>query len=229
MKESDIGIFLQRIPYSESSAIVSYFTAKHGFQKYLFLGAKKKSNHLFPLNIQEITYYFRNESELGKLTQADSTLDVLHIPFNPIRSSIAFFLAEVLQKCLTHTEKDEHLFNFLKGKIQKLDNTESLAMFPIMFLLEFTMYLGIEPQILATENVHFNLEDGIFDRNVQRDRFCSDACSAAILNLINGDLDELPYSLRKETLDVLLVYYRLHLEHFGVVKSKEILETILAP
>ncbi len=229
MKESDVGIFLQRIPFSESSAIVSYFTANHGFQKFLFLGAKKKSNHLFPLNIQELTYYFRNESELGKLTQAESTLEVQHIPFDPIRSSIAFFIAEILQKCLTHTEKDSFLFDFLRRKIIELETTDKFSMFPIVFLLEFTSYLGIEPQILETENVHFDLENGIFTRSAQRDRFCSEECSATILHLIQGKEETLSHTLRKETLDVLLVYYRLHLEHFGVVKSKDVLETILAP
>ncbi len=229
MKQSDTGIFIQRIAFSESSAIVGYFTAHHGFQKFLFLGAKKKSNHLFPLNIQELSYYNRNESELGKLTQVESTMDVKHIPFDPVRSSIAFFLSEILHKCLTHTEKDEDLYDFLVNKIKELDVTESLGMFPIQFLLDFTFYLGIEPQIITSDDAHFNLEDGIFDKNVQRDKYCSEACSAAILSLLEGKKVDLAYALRKEVLEVLLVYYRLHLEHFGLVKSKEILETVLAP
>lgn len=227
MKESDIGIFLQRIPFSETSAIVSFFTINHGFQKFIFLGAKKKANQLFPLNIQELTYFHRGESELGKLTQVESTMEVVEIPFHPIRSSIAFFIAEILQKCLNHTEKDEQLFFFLRSKIQRLDKEMDLALFPIIFLLEFTLYLGIEPQVEEETNVHFNLEDGVFARNVQKDRFCSVQCSAALLSLIRGEEIYLPYALRKEVLDVLLMYYRLHLEHFGTVKSKEILETIL--
>jgi DNA repair protein RecO (recombination protein O) len=229
MKESDIGIFLQRISFSESSAIVSYFTANHGFQKYLFLGAKKKSNTLFPLSIQEITSYNRNDSDLGKLTQAVSTMEVKNIPFDPIRSSIAFFIAEILQKCLTHTEKDEGLFQFLKEKIIELDEAPNVSMFPIHFLLDFSFHLGIEPQIVDEENAYFNLEEGVFAKNVQRDRFCSEECSDAILNLLNHSNTNLPYRLRKEVLDVILVYYRLHLEHFGLVKSKEVLETVLEP
>lgn len=195
----------------------------------MFLGAKKKSQPLFPLNIQEITYYHRNDSDLGKLTHAESTLAVQHIPFDPIRSSIAFFLAEVLQKCLTHTEKDENLFLFLQQKIIELDNSTQLSMFPIQFLLDFTVYLGIEPQIVETENVYFNLEEGVFAHNVQRDRFCSENCSAAILSLLRGNEQKLSHALRKEILDVLLIYYRLHLEHFGIVKSKEIVEMVLEP
>jgi DNA repair protein RecO (recombination protein O) len=226
MKESDIGIFLQRIPFSETSAIASYFTAKHGFQKFLFLGAKKKSNLLFPLNIQELTYFSRNESELGKLTQAESTMEVTQIPFDPIRSSIAFFIAEILQKCLTHTEKDERLFDFLRERIEQLDQDDELGMFPIQFLLDFSFYLGIEPQIQDGENLHFHLEEGVFSRSAQRDRFCSEECSDLILALLGGNPVHLNYRQRKETLDVLLMYYKLHLEHFGNIKSKEILESV---
>lgn len=228
MKENDIGIFLQRISYSESSAIVSYFTLNHGFQKFLFLGAKKKSNLLFPLNVQELVYYHRNESELGKLTHAESTMDVRNIPFDPIRSSIAFFVAEVIQKCLTHTEKDYHLFAFLKEKIIALDQEDELAMFPIRFLLDFTFYLGIEPQILDEDHLHFHLEEGVFSAHAQRDRFCSEACSEALLQLLNDRSVIFPYTLRKEAIDVLLMYYKLHLENFGSIKSKEVLETVLS-
>ena len=229
MKESDLGIFIQRIPFSETSAIVSYFTQNHGFQKFLFLGAKKKANLLFPLNVQELSYFFRNESELGKLTQVESTLEVKDIPFDPFKSSIAFFVAEVLQKCLNHTEKDTQLFEFLRNKIQQLELQDNLAMYPIQFLLELTFFLGIEPQVEEEIDVHFNLEEGVFARNVQKDKYCSEECSEVILTLVLGKEVALNHQLRKETLEVLLVYYKLHLEHFGNLKSIEVLETILQP
>jgi len=229
MKESDVGIFIQRIPFSETSAVVSYFTQNHGFQKFLFLGAKKKANLLFPLNVQELAYFFRNESELGKLTQVESTMEVTQIPFDPFRSSIAFFVAEVLEKCLNHTEKDEQLFFFLRNKIQELETQENLAMFPIRFLLELTFFLGIEPQIEEETNVHFNMEEGVFARNVQKDKYCSEECSAILFSLLMNQEVKINHALRKETLEVLLVYYKLHLEHFGNLKSKEVLETILEP
>ena len=68
MKSTDKAILLNRINYSESSLIITYYTLNNGIQKFLFQGGKKKANNLFPLSISEITYYNRPDSSLGKVT-----------------------------------------------------------------------------------------------------------------------------------------------------------------
>ncbi len=229
MKENDIGIFLQRTVYSESSVIVSYFTRNHGFQKFIFRGAKKKASHLFPLNLQELVYYHRPESELGNLVSAESTLEVQNIPFDPIRSSIAYFLAEVLQKCLTHTEKDEHLFSFVHQKIERLDKGEDLALFPSSFLLELTYHLGIEPHVLDENSNAFNLADGEFHFSDTADLNCSTDVALVLLSLLRGNIPDVNYSMRKEVLNTILLYYKFHIDHFGNLKTKEIIESIFTP
>lgn len=226
MKENDVGIFLQRTSYSESSVIVSYFTRNHGFQKFIFRGAKKKSSHLFPLNIQELVYFRRPESDLGNLNSAESTMEVQNIPFDPIRSSIAYFLAEVLQKCLTHTEKDAHLFSFLHQQIELLDKEDNLSLFPSKFLLQLTFHLGIEPHILDENSNTFNLADGEFHRNHTADPNCSENATLIILELLKGETPKVNNGLRKEVLNALIVYYRFHIDHFGNLKTKDIIESV---
>lgn len=227
MKESDIGLFLHRTSYSESSAIVSYFTRNHGFQKFIFRGAKKKSSHLFPLNIQEIIAYHRPESDLGNLSMAESTMEVQRIPFDAVRSSIAYFLAEILQKCLTHTERDERLFSFLHTQVLKLDQTDNLSLFPSQFLIQLTFYLGIEPQIVDENCNSFFLADGEFVYANSPDPHCSNAATEVILSLLRGEEPVVAPALRKEILNVLILYYKLHIENFGNLKTKEIVEAIL--
>jgi DNA repair protein RecO (recombination protein O) len=227
MKENDLGIFLQRTAFSESSVIVSYFTRNHGFQKFVFRGAKKKSAHLFPLNIQELVYYHRLESDLGNLSSTESTMEVQNIPFDPIRSSIAFFLAEVLQKCLTHTEKDDHLFSFLHQQIEILDKSDDLALFPSKFLLLLTFHLGIEPHVINENSNTFNLADGEFHHSHTADLNCSGAAAAVILELLRGLNPTVGYTLRKEVLNALILYYKFHVDHFGNLKTKDIIESVL--
>lgn len=226
MKENDVGIFLQRTAFSESSVIVSYFTRNHGFQKYIFRGAKKKSSQLFPLNIQELIYYRRPESDLGNLNSAESTMEVQHIPFDPIRSGIAYFLAEVLQKCLTHTEKDIPLFSFLHQQIELLDKSDDLSLFPSRFLLNLTFHLGIEPHVLDENSNTFNLADGEFHQYHTADPNCSEPAALVILGLLQGKIPEINHTLRKEVLNALIVYYRFHIDHFGNLKTKEIIESV---
>jgi DNA repair protein RecO (recombination protein O) len=226
MKENDVGIFLQRTSYSESSVIVSYFTRKHGFQKFIFRGAKKKATHLFPLNIQEIVYYQRPESDLGNLSSVESTMEVQNIPFDPIRSSVAYFLAEVLQKCLTHTEKDIHLFSFLHQQIELLDKNENLSLFPSNFLVQLTFHLGIEPHVLDKDSNTFNLADGEFHQHHTPDPNCSHEASQVILALLKGENPKVNNVLRKEVLNALILYYKFHIDHFGNLKTKDIIESI---
>ncbi|MFA7273668.1 MAG: DNA repair protein RecO [Crocinitomicaceae bacterium] len=227
MKENDIGIFLHRTSYAESSAIVSYFTRNHGFQKFIFRGAKKKSSHLFPLNIQEIISYRRPESDLGNLNSAESTMEVQNVPFDPVRSSIAYFLAEILQKCLTHTERDERLFSFLHQQILLLDQIENLSLFPSNFLIQLTFHLGIEPQIVDENCNTFLLAEGEFVYANSPDPHCSNAATEVILSLLRGNAPNVTHSTRKEVLNALILYYKLHIENFGNLKTKDIVEAIL--
>ena len=112
MKNTDRAILLNRISYSESSLIVTYYTFENGIQKFIFQGGKKKAHQLFPLSLSEITYYKRPDSDLGKLTSAESYQLLKEVPFNPIKSTIAFFIAEVLLKCLKTEESEKDLFLF---------------------------------------------------------------------------------------------------------------------
>lgn len=96
MKQTDYGILLNRISYSESSLITTFFTENSGIQKFIFLGGKKKVGNLNPLGIYELTYYKRPDSELGKINQAELVNSMNNIFFNPTKSVIAFFVAEIL-------------------------------------------------------------------------------------------------------------------------------------
>ena len=84
MKRTDKAILLNRISYSESSLIITFYTFENGIQKFIFQGGKKKAHQLFPLAISEITYYKRPDSDLGKLTSSESKRILNELPFNPI-------------------------------------------------------------------------------------------------------------------------------------------------
>ena len=119
MKSTDQAILLNRISYSETSLILTFYTLANGIQKFIFQGGKKKAHQLFPLAISEITFYKRPDSDLGKLTVVESSRILNEVLFNPLKSSVAFFIAEVLQKCLKTEEAEDHLFLFLEEKIQE--------------------------------------------------------------------------------------------------------------
>ena len=142
MKQIDEAIFIHRVPYSESSLIVTLLTKEHGYQKFLFKGGKKKSHQLYPLSVSEIEFYARKESELWNVTSAEPAF-VQNIQFDPVKSTISFFVADVLNMVLRGTERDVALFNFVKESIVNLNEENDLGMFPSLFLIDLTKQLSL--------------------------------------------------------------------------------------
>ena len=229
MKFTDKAILLNRINYSESSLIITYYTLQNGIQKFLFQGGKKKANNLFPLSISEITYYSRPDSTLGKVTASETTQILSELPFHPIKSTIAFFIAEFLSKCLQTEEKEVLLFHFLEEKIIFLDKEKDISLFPIQFLLDFSEFLGIQPHVISKTGNYFNLMEGdISDTKPIGDIFAQGEPVQLILACLAKESDiQHTNKLRNETLDVLIQYFQLHIPQFKTLKTLEVIREVL--
>ena len=143
------GIVLRKTDYSETSLIIKFLTAE-GVQSFIFQGAKrkgKKGNLISPLAVLSIEYYKRDDSSLGKISKIEPAEIFKEIPFDPYKSSIIFFMNEVLNKTLKEKDVDHDLYTFLRSILQILDLSESTANFPIKFLYQLTKYLGFYPQV----------------------------------------------------------------------------------
>lgn len=226
MKQTTIGIFLNRISYSESSVIATFYTKDDGLQKFIFQGAKKKNSNLFPLNLCELTYYRRPDSELGKLTHVDNLIVLDAIISNPIKSIIAFFIADVVRNTLLTNEKETAVFEFLKRAVFELNQTNETSIFPLIFLVEFTYYIGIKP-ITSDENpLYFDVKEGEFHADYRPTEWQE-----------SGDIVQQLFCLfenkiitpiyRRKALEIMLNYYSLHIPRFDVSKSLEIIREVL--
>lgn len=226
MKQTDIGIFLHRTSFSESSLIATFYTQNEGIQKFVFQGAKKKNNNLFPLNICELTYYRRPDSELGKLTQADSLLPLGSILSNPVKSVIAFFIADVVRQSLQTNEKEVEIFTFLKKTIKALDHSAELAVFPLRFLTHFTSCIGIQPSMDDDTPLYFNLKEGEFHSDYRPgEQYEEGTIVQQLYTLFNEGT--VPANSRRQLLEILLNYYALHIPRFDLGKSLEIIREVL--
>ena len=228
MKQVDKAIFLHRIPYSESSLIVTLYTFNNGLQKMLFQGGKKKSAVLFPLAIGEITYYSRPESTLGKLTAFEASVPLQSITSNPFKSSIVFFLAEIIQNCLRTEEKETNIFRFLEDVILSLESSDDIANFPVQFLIDFAEQLGIQPHIEIENGRYFNLNEGLIGNfsNTGDVLVQGPIVEALQQQLTTGEI-HLNSALRKELLSIMLQYYQMHIPQFKDLKTLEIVREIL--
>lgn len=228
MKIKDEGIVIQRIPYSETSLILTIYLQNSGTQKFLFKGGKKKAALLYPMSLVEIVYYKRPESDLLLVNQIGRTKESHINEFHPIQSSIAFFIADVLKNCLKTDQKDDRLYTYLVEKITQLESDQNLSFFPLFFLAELTIHLGIEPML--DEGSHYlDIPEGRFtNENVYGSKVYQGESVSALNKLFKGEeIHNDSQGLKRELLDLLLHYYGYHVPGFNVDRTLEVLKETL--
>lgn len=235
MKIIHQGILLKKINYSETSLILQFYTLEKGMQSYLFQGGKKKKgNSLQPLSIVEIEGYMRSDSDLGKISAINLMEVNDRITFNPLKSGIAFFIAEIVAQTLKSSETETTVYDFLKKEIIWLNDHNTLSNYPIWFLLAFSSYLGFSPHLKDHSSVYFDLEEGILSAHVPTGHlYLKDETIPFIAELLNGSKEQglsltLNKAIRKQLTDNLLNYYRHHIEGFKTPKSLAVLQTIFS-
>lgn len=228
MKATDKGIFLQRTAFSDSSLIVTFLTEKGGLQKFVFRGGKKKAHSLFPLSIAELTYYGRADSELLNLVSAEGS-KAMHFPFHPVKSTIAFFMAETLRKCVAPSHIDHDFFTFAESWIEELNTSQELLYFPLEFLIACSDALGFRPLIEEENASFFNLDAGVFQASPSViERTEGGEAAHLIKQILEYDTSpQLSKAHREQALEIMLRYFAIHVPRFGQLDSYEIVKEIL--
>ncbi len=236
------GIILHSFKYAETSIIARIYTRELGLQSYLVPGIRKsrakiKQNLFQPLCILDLVVYHKEREGLHRIKEISCPKPYSSIPYDIRKSSIAIFLAEIMQHALKSQEASPSLFDFLKDSFYYLDGTtKKIADFHLVFLIQLSRHLGFQPRNNYDASCcFFNLQEGVFQHNPGHPDICLDqSLSKYFLNILNADMlfpDSLliPGSFRKELLHKIVAYYGHHLAGMPEVKSHGILETVLHP
>ncbi|MCB0737421.1 MAG: DNA repair protein RecO [Bacteroidetes bacterium] len=224
------GIVLSAIKYGDSGFIVKILTQEHGLTAFLVQGVYGKRANIKPAALQPLTlidavYYFKDNRQIQRLKELKCQPVLVSTQSNVLKSALAIFCAEVALKALQNQERDQQNFDFLYQSILALEKAEGqLGQFAVDFLLNFSKPLGFFPQ--NGVGAHFYLDQGVFSNVFLAGNrmVLSESLSQALKNamfqqqIANGQQ-------RRELLDVLLLYYELHLEGFGMLKSLAVLKS----
>lgn len=228
MKHVGEGIFIFRTVYSDTSLIVTFYTKNQGLKKFIFKGGKKKAHNLFPLAISELTYYERKETDLSLLNAADP-VQVFNFPFDPVRSTIAYFVAEVIRKAVSDTEKDEHLYTYLIDVIHEIETSNDLVFLPHRFLLGFADKLGIHPQVEGNADIIDFAQGTIGHVGMSSNDIEQGDHIDLIRELIqNGHTKSADKTTRMKALNTLLRYMNYHIPRMDSTNTLEIVKEILS-
>ena len=237
------GIIIHQFKYGEKSVIAKVYTQKFGLQSYIINGVRSKksankSAYLQALSLLEINAYHKENKGLQQVKNI--TLDVLFqsIPFNIHKTSIAFFIAEIIHKSIKEEEANLPLFDFLFNSILVLDLCEkNYNNFHIYFLALFAKYLGFPPKTTILKNqtpTYFDLQEGVFcSLKPFHPMFLNQETTNVLAHIIQNQYNQLEtftitQKLRTILLNGLLDYYKIHAINFEELKTLEVLENLFA-
>ena len=234
------GIVLQSIRYGDTSLIVKVFTRSLGLRSYMVKGAfnrNSKSRAALFQNLHLINYVEAgkpNKGSLGYLKDVQLTTVYQSIPFVMNKSAILMYISELLSKTIIEQEQNEVMFDFIVRSLLWLDLVEQdYANFPLFFTLELTRYLGFYPKANHETGYCFDMMEGSFAHDLPVHPYYFDNENAQLLaQMLNVSIDEacrmpLRVSQRRELLDGLIVFMRLHAPVMNDFHSHEVLKTVL--
>lgn len=235
------GVVLSYIKYSENSFIVKIYTDKFGMQSFIIKGLGNKKNKaqkvcLQPLSLVELNANVKESKGIHHIKTIKLDVGYHSIPFDIIKTSIAFFLAEALEKLIKEEEPNHELFVFIKSSLEVFDlTTKHTHDFHLFFLLRLTKYFGIYPLHVDEPNVkYFDFSSGSFKILKPNHVHCSSKENSSIIkillksNFTEENMPKIRNQERKNILSDIIEYYSLHSLNLKTIKSKEILAEILA-
>lgn len=233
------GIVLHTVKYGESSVICYLFTDVGGRETYMVQGvrsARSKNNKaaLFqPMFVVEFEGLASPKSKMHRMRECHSHFPLKNTPFDPRKSTISLFMAEVLYKLVRESEENLPLFDFICESVRFLDGMEDgVANFHLWFLVRLSGFLGFYPGNEYTEGSLFNLRRGVFGTDaVMGEVTMSQRSSLLLAQLMDVEVSELKNiklarAERNEFMEAILSYFEYHLDSLNGTKSLSILRDV---
>jgi len=228
------AIVFRNTNYSESSVISKMYTREFGLRSYVFKGIKRgksaiKPAMILPLSIVDMDVYNRPNSNINSVKDLKPTLLLIDTQLDMTKKSVALFMLEVLNQCITEEQCEEELFDFIEAEILDLEVSFLSPLKPIVFMLELADHLGVMPNGYYTRSTpYLCLEQG---------RFVSDigihTASTSVSNLLSelkskNIVTQVDSSIRREALNQVIKYYQYHITKNKKLNSADILAELLS-
>ncbi|MBT8295582.1 MAG: DNA repair protein RecO [Gramella sp.] len=231
------AIIISALKYGEADLIVKAYTLSDGLCTYMLKGVLKSKKGKFKASMfqsltqLEIVANHRGGGKMEYLKEAKVIGNYQSLHTHPVKQAMTMFLAEMLRNSIHEEEANEPLYRYLEYSFKVLDSEEKIANFHLLFLLQLTRYLGFQPEVGINDLPVFNLLDGVFQDFSSND-YCIEGKNVDLLKILLGtDFDGLHHikmnqTSRNDFINMLLLYYELHIEGFRKPKSLSVLHEI---
>ena len=224
------GIVLNFIKYRETSIVTRIYTEDFGLQSYIVNSvrggnrkSKSKISFFQPLTPLDLVVYHKKTAGLTRISELQCPEPYQTIPYHVLKSSIALFVTEVLNKSLKEEEGNAELFAFIEQSLRVFDHMDdNYENFHLQFLLKLSRYLGFIPQ--SARDFFGQVYEFVGEPTHVEDQ---EQLLTQLLEYRYTERTLLPRAVRQQLLDELIRFYQLHLANFGEVKSLAVLREVL--
>jgi len=238
------GIVLRAVKYGETSLIVTIFTELFGLQSYLVNGVRTsskkgsgKANLFQPTAILDLVVYHNELKHLNRIKEFKWSYLYKNIFSDVPKNAVSLFMIELLTKCLKQPEANQELFEFCEDAFIHLDESTGsvMANFPLFFALHLPVFFGFRiSDEYSDKNSIIDLQEGMFVPE-RPDHFHflegkqAEITSELLKMMQPEELEQLKlnHDFRRQLLFAYEIYYRLHIQDFGTMKTLPVLREVL--
>lgn len=234
------ALVLRSIRYSDSRLVVSLFTESHGMVPCMVRvshGRKAGGRTALwqVLSLVDVEMDYRASREVQTVREASlSSCPWRSLPYHPVKAAIAMFLGEFLFHSLRGEGENAPLFAFLENSLRWFDEADDgFVDFHLQLMLRLTRFIGILPGTDGyARHKAYDLKGACYVQSVPSHGQYLVADEArwipVLLHLDYGRMRMLGWTvpLRRRMLEVLLVYYRLHVPAFGELQGLDVLREV---
>lgn len=241
MLQETLAIILSKKQFKDENFIVSAYTEKFGRVNYSVYGAHsrqggRKLAFLQPMSVVTIMADYRPKRDLQVLRDVSCSTPLMSLLADPVKNTMAMFLAEFLTHALRTNEEDRFLYLFLRDSILWLDLTPSdkIGNFHISFLVRLSVFLGFTPNLGPEQSdmLYFDLLNSEYMRYARPNADLIDPEEQHFLrkllriNYRNMHLFLFSRDERSNLLNRIIRYYQIHIHGFGQLKSVDVLREV---
>lgn len=242
MKQTLNIIALRSVKHNEKTNILSALSLELGPVSLIQPAgngreATRRRALLMPLGIAECVADLRPNRDIHTIGQVRPLAPLANLRLDPVKSTIALFLADALSIMLRDNQPDTKIWNFIHSSILTLDTIPSsrIANFHIAFLIQIAALIGIYPDISSYSNGSlFDLLNGIFRPSAPNHRDFLDAPTSRQLHTIlrinfhNMHRFRFDRKQRAQTLEMILQYFTLHHAPLTRLHSLPVLQALFS-
>lgn len=239
MLQTTKAVVLRTVKYADKSVVLRAYTQQFGLRSYMVRTGTKGASRLAalqPLSRIELVVPEAGERDMRTVRDLRMDLPYTRMQQEPVRGVLLLFAQEVFDRTLREESADAQLYAFVQGILESMDTGTHMAYQPLQLLVGLSRQLGFFPVAPEADEQRFDLREGCFFRGEAPHEFCMEPPQAALfaeliayVEMQDGPSAALRSSaeVRHRLLDDLLIYYRLHVEGFGELRSLEVLRAVL--